>query len=142
MKAIETRVLPATLTKPTRLLAEDSDGNRVVITTDASTYSQHLSVAQQLCDKMGWKGADSLHGGATKAGYAFVFLDDGAPIQNWRVKSAGGHDLNVFYNRENNLLVVDLSHSVHAGGNEIVRKTLDEKALLSHCAKLPKWEDA
>lgn len=44
----------------------------------------------------------------------------------------GGHTLSVFFNSETNLLVVDLVHKSEAGGNEVVRRTLDEEALLHH----------
>lgn len=49
------------------------------------------------------------------------------------IETKGGNTLQVFYNSENNLLVVDLIAKNEKGGNEIVRKTLDEKKLLAHC---------
>lgn len=66
----------------------------------------------------------------------------GDKITTFRVTTRAGHELRFFYNPDRDLLVVDLNHKERAGGNEIVRRTLDEKALLAHCAKLPKWEDA
>lgn len=139
MKAIETRYRGATLTKPACIVAQDSDGNKVRCTSDTSGPLAHRRAAQMLCDKMGWTSADSLIGGQTKAGYAFVFQDDGEAIQRRTMRSAAGHSLDFFYNRDTNLLVVDLNHAKRAGGNELVRRTLDEQRLLAHCDKLPLW---
>jgi hypothetical protein len=47
------------------------------------------------------------------------------------IPTRGGNTLQIFYNPENDLLVVDLQDN-DAGGNEIVRKTLDEEKLLEH----------
>jgi hypothetical protein len=44
-----------------------------------------------------------------------------------------GNSLELFYNPENNLLVVDLIHKSETCGNELVRITLNEKKLLKHC---------
>lgn len=51
-----------------------------------------------------------------------------------------GNQLSFFYNHENNLLVVDLVDKSKTGGNEIVRKILDEDKLLSHLKKGVKHE--
>jgi hypothetical protein len=75
----------------------------------------------------------------TKTGPVIVPED---PIQRHRFTTKAGHELSVFFNRDTGLLVVDLNHKERAGGSELVRRTLDEERLLSHCAKLPKWEDA
>jgi hypothetical protein len=69
-------------------------------------------------------------------------VPQGDDIVRWSTKTRAGHALDVFYNRTTNLLVIDINHKERAGGNEIVRRTLDEAALLKHCARLPKWEDA
>ena len=44
-----------------------------------------------------------------------------------------GNTLQFFYNPENDLLVVDLVHKNESGGAEMVRRTIDERALLAHC---------
>jgi len=43
-----------------------------------------------------------------------------------------GNTLRLFYNPDNDLLTVDLIAKNEKGGNELVRKTLDEKKLLEH----------
>ena len=53
-------------------------------------------------------------------------------IQTVNITTKNGNTIQVFYNPENNLLVVDLIASNEKGGNEILRKTLDEKRLLAH----------
>ena len=47
------------------------------------------------------------------------------------ITTRGGNTLSVFYNPENDLLVVDLVHKDESHGNEIVRMTLNEEKLLS-----------
>lgn len=46
------------------------------------------------------------------------------------VPTKGGNTLQIFYNPDINLVVVDVANDT--GGNEILRKTLDEKKLLAH----------
>ena len=46
------------------------------------------------------------------------------------ITTKAGNTLSVFYNSDNNLLVVDLVNKNETGGNEIVRMTLNEKKLL------------
>ena len=58
-------------------------------------------------------------------------------IKRFNVTTRAGHDLSFFYNPDNDLVVVDLTHKNGRGGNEIFRKTLDEKALVGFCTKLP-----
>jgi len=53
-------------------------------------------------------------------------------IQRHNVTTKQGHTLGMFYNPENDLLVIDLIHKNEEGGNEIVRMTLNEKKLLNH----------
>ena len=53
-------------------------------------------------------------------------------IQTVNITTKNGNTIQVFYNPENNLLVVDLIAANEKGGNEILRKTLDEKRLLAH----------
>ncbi|MBE3145399.1 MAG: hypothetical protein IMZ61_15980 [Planctomycetes bacterium] len=58
-------------------------------------------------------------------------------IKRFNVPTRAGHTLSFFYNPDNDLVVVDLTHKNGRGGNEILRKTLDEKAIVGFCAKLP-----
>jgi hypothetical protein len=53
-------------------------------------------------------------------------------IQRHRVTTKAGNTLEFFYNPDNNLVVVDLIAANEKGGNELLRKTLDEKKLLKH----------
>lgn len=46
-----------------------------------------------------------------------------------------GNTLQIFYNPENNLVVVDLIAKNEKGGIELLRKTIDEKKLLKHIAE-------
>jgi hypothetical protein len=43
-----------------------------------------------------------------------------------------GNTLELFYNSDNNLVVVDLIAEGQHGGNELLRQTLDERAMLAH----------
>ena len=47
------------------------------------------------------------------------------------ITTKAGNTLQVFYNPDNDLLVIDLIRKDEKGGNEIVRMTLDEKKLLN-----------
>lgn len=75
-KAILTKVLPSTITKPYRIKAFDCDGNSVCYSTDATlNESEHLSAARLLCEKMRWT-APLVGGGYVGVRgivYAFVF---------------------------------------------------------------------
>jgi hypothetical protein len=51
-------------------------------------------------------------------------------VQYRRLITKAGNCLQLFYNPDNNLLVVDLIAKSEKGGNEIVRMTLDEDRLL------------
>jgi hypothetical protein len=62
-------------------------------------------------------------------------------IKRFYVTTRAGHNLSFFYNPDNDLVVVDLAHKNNRGGNEIFRKTLDEKALVGFCTKLPPSEE-
>lgn len=54
-------------------------------------------------------------------------------IQMHNITTKAGNTLSFFYNPENDLLVVDLIHKNEKSGNELVRMTLDEKKMLTHC---------
>lgn len=82
MIAIETRYIPATNTKPSRIKAYTSNpGQHVTMSVSAAEEESkrsagdedcHRIVAQALADKMQW-GPLSKDCGGTKRGYAFVF---------------------------------------------------------------------
>jgi hypothetical protein len=70
MKAIYTKVLPATNTKSRKVKAFDLDNNSITISYEDDGYKQ---AAIALCQKMNWHG--TLTGGSVKDGYVFVFSD-------------------------------------------------------------------
>jgi hypothetical protein len=53
-------------------------------------------------------------------------------IQRHQITTRAGNTLSLFYNPDNDLLVIDLIHKNELGGNEIVRMTINEKKLLKH----------
>jgi hypothetical protein len=53
-------------------------------------------------------------------------------IERKQVITKDGNTLELFYNPENNLVVLDLISKNEQGGNALLRKTLDESALLKH----------
>lgn len=79
MKAILTKVIPCTNTKPTRVKAYTEGGNSIMVSwsecdSDGRTQGEaHLYAAQALANKMQWPG--KLLGGGTPEGYAFVFAE-------------------------------------------------------------------
>ena len=80
MKAILTKVIPCTNTKPTRVKAYTEGGNSIIVSwseCDADGRNDqghaHLYAAYKLAKKMNWPG--TLLGGGTPDGYAFVFTD-------------------------------------------------------------------
>jgi hypothetical protein len=48
------------------------------------------------------------------------------------ITTKNGNTLQVFYNPDNNLLVVDIIAKNEKGGSEILRQTLNESKLLAH----------
>ena len=78
MKAIETKYHGPTNSRGSRFSAKDSDGNRVTLPHDyaLNSYANHEAAAVALVQKMGW-GPARIIGGATREGYAFVFVIDG-----------------------------------------------------------------
>ena len=74
MKAIETKYHGPTNTRGARISASDLDGNRISLPYphELSGEAVHRQAAEALRDKMGWAG--EMIGGATKRGYAFVFV--------------------------------------------------------------------
>jgi hypothetical protein len=75
MKAILTKYLGATNTKPGRVKAYDCDNNSITIPYDHELIQgmAHKKAAEALCYKMKWTG--KLVGGGIKGGYAFCFKD-------------------------------------------------------------------
>lgn len=53
-------------------------------------------------------------------------------IERFEVTTKGGNTLSFFYNPDNSLVVVGLVHANGGGGNELLRKTLNEKKMLKH----------
>jgi len=53
-------------------------------------------------------------------------------IQRLSMTTKNRNTLQFFYNADNDLLVVDLVAANENGGNELLRKTLDEGKLLLH----------
>lgn len=77
MKAITTKYLPMTATRPARVLATDNDGNSLVVGADS--VDAHSMAAKKLKDKMGWKGR--MVGGNLRSGSTvWVFADGGMVI--------------------------------------------------------------
>lgn len=76
-KAILTKFHGPTNTRGSRYSATDADHNRVTISADYGLNSEenHRAAAIALCDKMHWKGADTLIAGGLANGYVFVFPD-------------------------------------------------------------------
>lgn len=76
MKAIVTKRLAVTATKPARIKASDSDGNSITISYPVYAYNAedaHRIAAQALCSKMRWYGSFVQAGFCN--GYVFVFKD-------------------------------------------------------------------
>lgn len=74
MKAITTRFYGPSNVKGSRYAAFDSDGNKVILSTDFALNSEgnHDRAALALCRKMGWTAHNLMRGG-TKDGNAYVF---------------------------------------------------------------------
>ena len=53
-------------------------------------------------------------------------------ISRCNVTTKAGNTLSFFYNPTNDLVVIDLIHKNEESGTELLRKTIDEKKLLSH----------
>lgn len=78
MKAIRTRWLHATKTRPCRISASDSDGNRTVIPAVGFTRAEddHARAAFALCRTMQWGAGIGLVSGFLREGqYVFTFLE-------------------------------------------------------------------
>jgi hypothetical protein len=58
---------------------------------------------------------------------------DRSNIEIHKIETKSKNSIEVFFNRDTSLLVVELVDKNGNGGNEIVRMFLDEKELLKHC---------
>lgn len=78
MKAILTKCVSCSNTKPTRIKAYTEGGNSIMVSWsecdgngDRTQGQAHMYAARKLCNKMKWEG--KLIGGGTPTGYCFVF---------------------------------------------------------------------
>ena len=53
-------------------------------------------------------------------------------IKTVQFETGQGNTLQLFYNSDTGLVVVDLIAANGKGGTEILRRTIDEKAMLAH----------
>jgi hypothetical protein len=76
MKTIETRYIPPSNTKGSRIMATDCGDHRIYVHTDHALQNDenHVAAARKLCEKLAWHG--EFVRGATKTGYVFVFAHD------------------------------------------------------------------
>jgi hypothetical protein len=54
-------------------------------------------------------------------------------IVRMQTKTCAGNTLELFYNPDNDLLVIDLISKTEQSGNELIRMNLNESKLLEHC---------
>lgn len=82
MKAILTKYIGPTNTRPSRIKASDCDGNSVTISCphELSGEACFRKAADALCQKMGWKGP--LVGGGLKNDWVFCFADGCPEVQS------------------------------------------------------------
>ena len=53
-------------------------------------------------------------------------------IEYYNLETKNGNTLSLFYNPNNDLVVLSLVSENESGGNDLFRKTLDEEELLEH----------
>ena len=75
MKAIQTKYIGPTNTKPSRIKAFDGD-NSITISYSSESKNPHADAALALARKLNWTG--TLIEGSTKDGQVFVFADGDA----------------------------------------------------------------
>ena len=80
MKAIRTKYHGPTNTRGSRIVASDSDGNRVIKPYDHSLSrdGNHDAACQALCAKMGWSGL--LARGGLRNENVYVWVDEFSTI--------------------------------------------------------------
>jgi hypothetical protein len=74
MKAIETKYIPATNFRGSRIKAYTECGNSITVSY-SHEGNEHPKAALALCKKMGWKGTLVSGGKADGRGEVFCFLD-------------------------------------------------------------------
>lgn len=81
MKAIRTRYIGPSNTKPSRIVAESGERGQRIMASYASVEdtggrhdAAHGRMARRLCDKMGWKG-ELIGGGFPDGSMVWVFAD-------------------------------------------------------------------
>jgi hypothetical protein len=82
MQAITTRHLPATNTKPGRIVAQSEAGHRLTLSVHAAPNGTdaHDFAVLALCERLGWKG--DLMRGHTRTGRAYVFISERERLVN------------------------------------------------------------
>ncbi len=77
MKAIQTRYVGPTDTRGSRIIADDNEGNRAIVSYphELSSLAAHAAAVRALCERMGWTG--TYIPGPLKAGY--LWLDARTP---------------------------------------------------------------
>ena len=80
MKAIETKYIPASDTKPSRIKATAEGGHSLTVgySHELNDADAHRYAAELLQQKLKWPGR--LIGGVTKSGYAFCFVQGDAEL--------------------------------------------------------------
>ena len=80
-QAIETRYLPATGSRGSRIKATSGSGLSKTVPWDHAHNQgrNHRDAAEALARKLGWGWGHHWAGGGTRAGYAFVDSLDGLP---------------------------------------------------------------
>ncbi len=75
MKAIRTKYLRGTNTRPAKIKADDYEGNSVIVSCGhyTSVADSHKAAVIALLKKMNWTG--KMVGGATDTGFVYIFID-------------------------------------------------------------------
>lgn len=75
MKAIETKYLPCTNSRGSRIKAYAEGGASLTVSYDHGAHNPHADAAVALARKMGWTGTLVSGGKADGKGEVFCFLD-------------------------------------------------------------------
>ena len=92
MKAITTRYFGPSCTRGSRMVADDGDGNRVMLPyrCEVNSEQNHANACKALCEKQGWGGqlqaGDLLKAGRTVA-MVWVWIDKRDQIKVKPLKS-------------------------------------------------------
>jgi hypothetical protein len=92
MKAITTTFHGPTDFKGSRIIAKDSNENRVILSYDhkQNSWGNHANAAITLCKKLRWGG--TLYGGHVKKSMVWVFQDKFSMITIREQKEGVDHD--------------------------------------------------